>query len=214
MADFSKIGKSNVRRSKAHERRIAKLLEEYTGVEFRRRRVEGRDATTIERESTSDVISVRGTPKFSIEAKSGKKFSLDGLLASPKTNIFTEWWHQANYDAQLLTNHFKGTTKQQFYPLVFFKFNVNSDWIAIPIDVVSLQVIQKKKTSVNPLGIGEIELPYISYNGYSMANPIGLNVVRTKNKNNYRIVSLDLPNVAFCRWKHFVEAIEPSSFFY
>lgn len=214
MADFSKIGKSNVRKSKTHERRVAKLLEEFTGVEFRRRRVEGRDATTIERESTSDVISVKGTPKFTIEAKSGKGFSLDGLLANPKTNIFTEWWHQANYDAHLLTSHFKDTTKYQFYPLVFFKYNVNSDWIAMPVDVIALQVIQKRKTSLNPLGIGDLELPHLMYNGYTQVNPIGLNVVRTKNKNNYRIIDLDLPNVVFCRWKHFIEAIDPSSFFY
>lgn len=205
MADFSKIGKSNVRRSKGHERKIAKLLQEFTGVEFRRRRVEGRDATTIERESTSDVISVRGTPKFTIEAKCGKGFSFDGLLANTKANIFTEWWHQANYDAKLLSEHFESTTKQRFYPMIFFKPQINTDWIAIPIDVIALEVVHMVEGA---------SLPYYTFNGYSFHNPIGLNVVRTKNKNNYRIIDLELPNVAFCRWKDFIGSIVPSSFFY
>lgn len=205
MADFSKVGASNVRKSKTHERRVAKLLTEFTGVEFRRRRVEGRDATTIERESTSDVIAVKGTPKFCIEAKSGRNFSLDALLANPKTNKFTEWWHQACYDAKLLTEHFASSTKHSFYPMVFFKPQLNTDWIAIPVDVCALESIVRKEGK---------ELPSLTYMGYGAVNPIGINVVRTKNKDNYKIVPLELPNVVFCRWKDFAETIEPSSFFY
>ncbi len=205
MADFSKVGRSNVRKSKTHERRVAKLLTEFTGTEFRRRRVEGRDATTIERESTSDVIAVRGIPKFCIEAKSGRGFSLDALLANPSGSLFTEWWHQASYDAKLLTEHFSSSTKYSFYPMVFFKPQSNTDWIAIPFDVCALEAIVKKEGK---------ELPCLTYSGYKSANPIGINVVRTKNKDNYKIVPLELPNVVFCRWKDFIETIEPSSLFY
>lgn len=205
MPDFSKIGSSNVRKSKVHERRVAKLLEEFTGVEFRRRRVEGRDATTIERESTSDVIAVKGTPKFTIEAKSGKSFSMDALLANPRSCSFTEWWHQANYDAKLLTDHFESSTKYRFYPFVFFKPNANFDWVAFPLDVLALEVIVKKDSKI---------LSHLIYNGYNAVNPVGLNVVRTKNKKNYKIVDLELPNVVFCRWRDFADAIDPTSFFY
>lgn len=205
MPDFSKIGSSNVRKSKVHERRVAKLLQDFTGIEFRRRRVEGRDATTIERESTSDVISVRGTPKFSIEAKSGQKFSMDALLASPKTCIFTEWWHQACYDAKLLSDHFESSTKHRFYPFIFFKPHKNFDWVAFPIDVLALETIVIKEGR---------SLPHYTFKGYNAVNPVGLNVIRTKNKKNYKIVDLELPNVVFCRWKDFAEAIDPTSFFY
>ena len=37
--EMSRIGRSNVRRSKSHERRVAHLLTEWAGVDFRRRRV-------------------------------------------------------------------------------------------------------------------------------------------------------------------------------
>ncbi len=59
LAQQSKIGKSNVRRSKGHERQVAHYLTDWSGQEFRRRRVEGRDVTVIERESTADVIPVK-----------------------------------------------------------------------------------------------------------------------------------------------------------
>jgi len=83
--DRSKIGKSNVRKGKTYERRVASLLGEFTGVQFRRRRVEGRDLSVVERESTADVIPVTGDIKFSIEAKSGKGFSFDAILGNPLT---------------------------------------------------------------------------------------------------------------------------------
>ena len=78
--EMSRIGKSNVARSKSHERRVAKLLQDWSNVEFRRRRVEGRDSTVIERESTADVIPVKGEILFSIEAKCGECTNIDGLL--------------------------------------------------------------------------------------------------------------------------------------
>ena len=86
--DRSKIGKSNVRKGKTYERRIAGLLTEFTNAEFRRRRVEGRDLSVVERESTADVIPVSREINFSIEAKSGKGFSFDALMGNQKKNTF------------------------------------------------------------------------------------------------------------------------------
>lgn len=203
MADFSKTGKSNVRRGKTHERRIAKLLQEYTGVEFRRRRVEGRDSTVIERESTSDVIPVRGICKFSLEAKCGAGFSIDALCANPSTNMFTQWWHQVAYDAKLVTQVFENKSNYIFYPMLFFKPHKNWDWVAVPTEVIDKNIIITKS-----------HLQCLKYDGYKTANPISMNVIRTKNKNNYKMVELDLPAVTFCRWKDFIEAIDPTSMFY
>ena len=63
------VGKSNVRRGKTYERRVSNLLTEWSGEEFRRRRVEGRDSNVIDRESTADVIPASKKIIFSIEVK-------------------------------------------------------------------------------------------------------------------------------------------------
>ena len=52
----SQVGKSNVATAKCHERRVAKLLTEWSGREFRRRRVEGRESDTVLRDLTGDVV--------------------------------------------------------------------------------------------------------------------------------------------------------------
>ena len=89
-ADPSKVGKSNVRKGKTYERRVAGLLTEYTGQEFRRRRVEGRDLSVVERESTaSSVISEnydivkQGQPvgEFHLFSMAVQKFLTDNVTS-------------------------------------------------------------------------------------------------------------------------------------
>jgi hypothetical protein len=196
MTDHSKIGASNVRRSKTQERRLAKLFTSYTGVEFRRRRVEGRDSTTIERESTADVIPVKGDCIFSIEAKCGKFGSIDALLANPYITTLTEWWHQASYDAKLMTDLFL----KQYYPLLFFKFNRNSDWVAVGA---------RGWDQVRHVRI----VPTLFFKCFSFIGPVTHNVSHTKNKNNKVLVPLELDDIVFLRWKDFISAVDPKSIF-
>jgi hypothetical protein len=191
----SEVGKSNVRNGKSHERRMAHLLTEFTGQEFRRRRVTGRDQGTIDRESTSDVISSRGLCAFSIEGKAGKGFSLDALMASPDTSLFTKWWFQATYDANLLTN----AIKKPIYPMVMFKPIPAWDWVAVSKKGFSEQLVHK--------GV----FPIILYEGfgnrtYTMSVSHG---DRTK-----QIIDQNLDDVVFCRWKTFAENIDADSLFY
>jgi len=198
--DRSKIGKSNVRKGKTHERRVANILTEYTGIKFRRRRVEGRDLSVVERESTADVIPVASEIHFSIEAKSGRGFSFDALLGNPKKNLFTNWWHQATYDAEILTS----VLKRKIHPMLFFKISITQDWVVVPLEAFDiLKLNDAFKDSI---------IPRLIYK-YSY-NPISINVKHTNKKQNQVEMSLELPDVAFMRWKDFVEYIDSSSLFF
>lgn len=195
--DRSKIGKSNVRKGKTYERRVASLLGDFTGVQFRRRRVEGRDLSVVERESTADVIPVTGDIKFSIEAKSGKGFSFDAMLGNPSKNLFSTWWHQATYDAEILTK----VLNRKIHPMLFFKYSTTQDWIVIPSDSIDGEL------SIRLKGI----LPQLRYK-YTV-NPVRMNISHTSKKKNYIEVDLELPDVSFIRWKDFAEFVEPASLF-
>ncbi len=202
--DRSKIGKSNVRKSKTHERRVAHLLTDWTGIEFRRRRVEGRDATVVERESTADVIPIRGSVHCSIEAKSGRNFSLDALLANCQTALFTTWWHQATYDCTILKEVFN----RQFYPLLFFKPHANFDWIAIDQRIINDSILKPKGDGI---ASGKIWFPALSFDSYSKVGPITMDV--SHSKKNKDLKELVLPDLYFCRWKDFAINVDPKSFF-
>ena len=210
--DRSRIGKSNVRKGKTLERRVAHLLTDWTGVEFRRRRVEGRDATVVERESTADVIPVKGMVHCSIEAKSGHGFSLDALLSSHETTIFTSWWHQATYDCTILETVFK----RLFFPMLFFKPHANFDWVAVDQRLFLYNILKPSVLAAanyaKSLEVNQpIWFPSISYGYYHIAPKISLNV--SHSKNNKVFESLQLPSLYFCRWKDFASNIDPTSFF-
>jgi len=196
MTDRSRIGKSNVRKGKTLERRVAKLFTEFTGVEFRRRRVEGRDASVIERESTADVIPVKDEILFSIEVKSGQFGSLDAILANPTNTIFTKWWHQACYDAQLMTELFK----IDYFPLLFFKANRNADWVALS---------ERSLSHIKSAG----EVPYFDFPFYKGCGPITHNVSHTDRKANEVLLSLQLDAIRFLRWQDFIKSVDPKSIF-
>ena len=202
-ADRSKIGKSNVRKSKTHERRVAHLLTDWSGIEFRRRRVEGRDSTVVERESTADVIPVKGSVYCSIEAKSGKGFSLDALLSNCQSSLFTSWWHQAAYDCTILEDVFK----RQFYPMLFFKPHANFDWVAFDKRLIEDGILKPKNTTNTPF---KIWFPAIAYDYFAINGPITLDVSHSHNK---VLKTIDLPPFYMSRWKDFANYVDPTSFF-
>ena len=204
--DFSKIGKSNVRKSKTHERRVAHMLTDWTGVEFRRRRVEGRDATVVERESTADVIPVKGTICCSIEAKSGKGFSLDALLTNYKTSLFTTWWHQATFDCQILKNVFG----RDYYPLLFFKPHINFDWVAADKRLFDLGIL-KPRILTPEYRKDKLWFPALTYDYFDMSGNVTMNT--SHSKNNKVMESIPLPALYLCRWKDFENSIDPKSIF-
>lgn len=196
-ADFSKIGKSNVNRSKSHERNVAKWLTEWAGVEFRRRRVTGRDTATRMVEATADVIPVQGDFLFSIEAKCGKGFTFDSMFAGLDTCKLTAWWHQTCYDAQFASVD-RGRT---IYPMLFFKPAIQSNWVAF-----SAAAVPALRPKVQ--GAGTLDFPHVKFDGYSRAGEIAGDVSHTKKP---KIVKILLDDVIFCRWKDFADHIDPAS---
>jgi hypothetical protein len=203
-ADMKKVGKSNVRKGKTLERRVAKLFTEWTGEEFRRRRVEGRDVTIIERDSTADVIPVNRESIFSIEVKSGSGFSFDALLANPESAKLTSWWHQSAYDAELMTE----LHKKKFHPILFFKPNSNWDWIMFPKEVIDKKILTPTTGKPN----GKIWFQAILYEGYDLVGEISKNV--SQSKKNPVMKALKLPAAYICRWSDFKDNINSASIFF
>lgn len=222
-ANQSRVGKSNVRRSKDHERQIAHYLTNWSGQEFRRRRVEGRDVTVIERESTADVIPVKGDIHCSIEAKCGEVSTFAALMDNPKGTKFTEWWHQATYDVQLVTKVFG----RVFYPMMFFRPYPNQNWVALDYNLFRGRVLKPRPAPEGVIaypsdGKGcyscgscppEVWFPHFLFDAYDYLGEISFNVVRTKKKANFKYVPLKLPAVVMCRWKDFAANVDPQSFF-
>lgn len=197
----SEIGKSNVNRSKTHERKVAEYLEEWTGTPFMRRIVTGRDANTIMFSLTGDVVCVEHQIKFNIEAKAGANFSLTALVSNPNTNIFTKWYHQSVYDSKLSTERHG----YQIYPLVFFRPGTGLNWIGISKS--GLDTMRARN------GGSVYDFPHLSYDWYDKAGPITHNVSHTGNRKNKVFVPLDLDPCILCSWKDFAAHIDPESIF-
>lgn len=226
-AQQSKTGKSNVRRSKSHERTVAAWLAEWSGQEFRRRRVEGRDVTVIERESTADVIPVRGEIHCSIEAKCGEVCTFAALMDNPTGTKFTEWWHQTCYDVSLVTRVFG----RPFYPMMFFRPYPNQNWIAISAKLFTQGILKpwndpitrtsgeqaywfhSPHWSAQGSDAAKVWFPHFHFDAYNYTGPVSHNVIRTKKKENFKYVPLQLDPIVFCRWKDFALNVDPTSFF-
>lgn len=161
----AQIAKANVDKSKRHERKVAAFMSQWTGRPFRRRKVEGHDESTIKVDSTSDVIPVEGDVVVTIEAKSGKDFSMTALLSNIDTSLFTKWWKQCSIDSLLLSNA-KG---YKVYPMLHFKPNVNTDWVAIDCKLIDDEILRPKqdiKYHTTPW------FPCFKYNGFDWAKEI------------------------------------------
>jgi hypothetical protein len=199
---FSKICKSNVATAKAYERRVKKLLTEWSGHEFRRRRVEGRGNDISVVEGVADVIPVDGKIIFAIEVKKEKGFSFDSLLANPHNNKFTKWWFQVCYDAKILTDR-SGDKK---WPLLFFKPHPNFDWIAIAREPFLRGVLRSSKKIVGR----RIWFPHLVFDEFKYCGQIKMNVSRSKNE---KLVNMILEPCIICRWTDFAANISPKSIF-
>jgi hypothetical protein len=206
-AESSRIGRSNVRRGKSHERRIANLFTAWTGNAFRRRRVEGRDSTVIDRDSTADVVCASRDIHFSIETKCGKIGTFDGLLSSPLASIITKHWHQCSYDAHLLSQ----SRSRRIYPMLFFKPHPNFDWMALSHHTFKDGILKPNQSQT---GVGDITVPWfpcLSFDFHQRLGPISLDVSHSKKNPNYQ--SLILDPIYFCRWRDFEASVDPASIF-
>jgi hypothetical protein len=171
---------------------VAALFSDWSGRSFRRRRVEGRDSATISRDLTGDVVPVIGLCRFNIEVKKQKGFSFVALLENPAGSLFTKWYHQSTYDAQIC-----GVSVQRvILPLVFFKPNPNKDLLAVPnIALEFLLRAGERLRGFEFSDFGQVTLP----------------VRGTKNKT---VVALELPPCSFCLWEEFHAKASPEQFFW
>lgn len=153
MTDFSAVGRKSKRKGKTYERRAAKLLTEYTGVNFRKTPSSGGfnkfGGVAIREELfCGDVISDSKDFKYCIEAKNREEFTFESILKNPSTAPFTIWWYQCCDDAKRVS----------MLPMMFFKPDSQADFIVVrPSDFPdNLQKVPHFKLSVydnNPLSI-------------------------------------------------------------
>ncbi len=203
--DASTIGRSNVNRSKDHERQIANNLTKWSGVQFRRRRAEGRGPAVMNIEGAADVIAVGADPHFSIEAKCGKGFSLDAMFSNLRATVFTSWWHQATFDANLLSDN----RERKIHPMLFFRPYVNCNWVGFPVQAMPL-FVPKDKSQTN-LDHNSLWFPHFVFIGYSLVGPVANDVSHSPKHKN--IIEVPLSDVVLCRWKDFAAQVDPASFF-
>ena len=148
-------------------------------------------------------------------------------MASPKTAKFTQWWHQASYDAKLLGDKL-GKAR---YPMLFFKPHPNWDWVAVPFSLFQNSILRPRyrishDTSLTSIDNGdntvfvdeirkrsEVWFTHIHFDAYTWLGPIEHNVSHTKSKKNRVMVALELPPVIMCRWVDFAANIDPRSIF-
>lgn len=200
--EISRICSSSVKTSKSHERRIANLLTDWSGVPFRRRRIQGREGALRMAELAADVIPTAGDFNFSIECKKEKGFSLDGLMANPRNSLFTGWWHQATYDAMLVAQDL-GRPVQ---PMLFFKPHPNHDWVAFPIGAEL-----KPKEGYGGRPDGALWFPHARFDEFMFTGPIEDDV--SHSGKHPKMVSIYLPAVVMCRWRDFEAWVDPKSTF-
>lgn len=209
---FSKTGKRNVATAKSHERRCKSLLTDWSGIEFRRRRVEGRGNDVSVVEGFADIIPVDAEIIFAIESKKGESFSMDSLLATPEKTIFTEWWHQVSYDAQLMSKK----TGRKCWPMLFFKPIPAWDWIVVPKKCFTDKILLPipNTDGVRTCTDGLCWFPHLMFDAYSSTPPISYNI--STSKKNPVMESLKLESCIICRWKDFsniITGVDPKSIF-
>jgi hypothetical protein len=193
--------------AKCHERRVAKLLTEWSGREFRRRRVEGRESDTVLRDLTGDVVpaDTKNRCRFNLEAKKGKGFTLTSLLNGVNTCKMSSWYHQSSYDASLVSKALGLDIK----PIVFFKPHPSCDWIVF--DATALSFLRDKK---NNLTQSRLWFPHLYFDYYAYCGPVSFNISHTKNRKNEIIVPLQLSPCYICNWNDFADNVNPDSFFF
>lgn len=209
--EISKICSSSVKTSKVHERRVANLLTEWSGVPFRRRRIQGREGALRMAELAADVIPTAGDFDMSVECKKGKDFSLEALMANQKTSKFSKWWLQCCYDAQLVSQD-QGRT---VYPFMFFKPEPAFDWVAFSANMALRPkdglVLRPQVEEAVRRGDRVWWFPHLLFDEFAYCGPVEGDI--SHSAKHPKMVSIDLDPVVICRWREFERSVDPKSTF-
>ena len=193
--DRSKVGKRSKRKGKTYERRCAKILKEFTGVDFRSTPASGgfnkQGGVSIREELfCGDLISDSPNFRYCVEAKNREEFSFTALLKSPETAAFTKWWYQCITDAESVG----------LEPLMFFKPNNRDDF------VVMSRVHWFEY-------FADVKCPYFELACYNMPLTFTIKEKDEKGKRVSKTVSTKLLTPVVIDWKQFVEHHDPDLMF-
>jgi hypothetical protein len=185
--DYSAQGRRSKRKGKTYERRVAKILKEFTSVEFRSTPSSGGfnkfgGATIREELFCGDVIADDATFRYCVEAKNREEFSFTSILKSPETAAFTRWWHQCVEDANTVG----------LEPLMFFKPNRADDFVVMTLT-------EYNKHYGNP------KVPFYAIHAY-------INPITIKPEKDLEI-TVKLPVPVMIDWKAFIKHHDPKSMF-
>lgn len=191
--DRSKIGKRSKRKGKTYERRCAKILTKFTGVNYRSTPGSGGfnkyGGVTIREELfCGDLICDVPTFRYCVESKNRESFSFTAILKNPSTAVFTKWWYQCVDDAN----------KVKLEPLMFFKPNISDDFI----------VMTKKEWEKH-----YNNCPYIEIGCYNKELTFTIEVVGSNRKRVKKQIITKLPEAVMIDWKQFVLNHDPKLMF-
>jgi len=193
--DRSKIGRSSKRKGKAYESRIAKLLNEFTNIGFRRVPMSGGfnkfgGVVIAEHVFTGDVLCDRDDFLYSVEAKNRKDISLTATLKNPHTSSLTKYWYQCCEDAE---NH-------NLKPMMFFKPNTTDDWVCLSVNDAKSLALENAKHLVLNIYHEEIDLKVTKRDDRGKKMTVNLEKVK-------------LPNMFILDWKEFIKSVDPRCLF-
>jgi hypothetical protein len=190
--DHSKIGKKSKRKGKTYERRCAKILTEFTTINFRKTPGSGgfnKQGVTIRAELfCGDLICDSTKFLYCIEAKNRESWSFTALLKNPSTAAFTKWWYQCVEDAKMVG----------LEPLLFFKPNIRDDFI----------VMTKEEwfTKYN-------KCPYVEIGCYTQPLTFSVEQKDARGRKEKLQVTTKLPDAVMVDWKQFVKHHDPKLMF-
>jgi hypothetical protein len=192
--DRSKLGRSNKRKGKTFESRVAHILTEFTGVNFRRVPCSGGfnkfgGVVVAEHVFSGDVLCDSPHFDFSVEAKNRQDITLTALLKNPGTAPFTKYWYQCVADAAVNNRR----------PMMFFK-NAREDWVVIT------------KHDAETLGV--FNAPHLVFNVYQ--HPLVLSTIgrdASGKKLETKVADVVLPTPVMVHWPQFIKVVDPKGLF-
>jgi hypothetical protein len=193
--DLSAVGRRSKRKGKKYESRVASILSKFTGVNFRRVPMSGGfnkfgGVVVAEHVFSGDVLCDNKSFLYSVEAKNREDVSLTALLKNPESASLTKYWYQCCEDAAV--NHRK--------PIMFFKPNVNDDWVAVCIYDVEALSLQNSS--------------HIIVNIYHA--PVMLSIINRDSKGkklSKEVKEVNMQNFVVLEWNQFIKIVNPQALF-
>lgn len=187
-------GVRNSNNGKSMENKCAKMWSAWTGINFRRRKIEGHDTNTVSLDGTGDVICVDTSVscKFTIESKNRKDFSFISTPFSVKSP-FWSWFAQSACDARIKQHY----TKVEYFPFLHFKPGSIGNFIAL---------YKKDFETLNPRK---------KLVGYEINSNFADDIIRTAKLSDGMVdFKISTGGVLISTWDNFIDAVDPLSVFH